>query len=190
MPATFDLILKNGKCFIDGQLKTIDIGISDGIIQSIDKVEKTSDTKVLDITNLTVSNLGTIKYIWTDDISAKFIRVDEISCNNNLYVNNKSSIHDGSFNYLNVDFDTSLNSLYAKDAVILEISANKLVIDELSANTIDVSNIISGGITVISGGTIGDPSFPQDAVFDNLVAKKLDISRVHITEYLDNWNAS
>ena len=54
MPATFDLILKNGKCFIDGQLKTIDIGISDGIIQSIDKVEKTSDTKVLDITNLTV----------------------------------------------------------------------------------------------------------------------------------------
>lgn len=139
-----------------------------------------------DIINLTVSNLGTIKYIWTDDISAKFIRVDEISCNNNLYVNNKSSIHDGSFNYLNVDFDTSLNSLYAKDAVILEISANKLVIDELSANTIDVSNIISGGITVISGGTIGDPNFPQDAVFDNLVAKKLDISRVHITEYLDN----
>ena len=54
MPATFDLILKNGQCFIDGQLKTIDIGISDGIIKSIDKIEKNSDTKILDVTNLTV----------------------------------------------------------------------------------------------------------------------------------------
>mgnify|MGYP001326087741 CR=1 FL=1 len=43
MPATFDLILKNGKCFIDGELRTIDIGISNGIIKSIDKIEKTSD---------------------------------------------------------------------------------------------------------------------------------------------------
>ena len=31
MPATFDLILKNGKCFIDGELRTIDIGFSNGI---------------------------------------------------------------------------------------------------------------------------------------------------------------
>ena len=54
MPVTFDLILKNGKCFIDGQLKTIDIGISDGIIKSIDKIEKTSGDKVLDVANFTV----------------------------------------------------------------------------------------------------------------------------------------
>ena len=40
MPSSFDLILKNGKCFIDGQLKTIDIGISDGIIKNISKIEK------------------------------------------------------------------------------------------------------------------------------------------------------
>ena len=39
MPATFDLILKNGKCFIDNQLKTIDIGISEGIIKSIGKID-------------------------------------------------------------------------------------------------------------------------------------------------------
>ena len=39
MPATFDLILKNGKCFIDGKLKTADIGISDGIIKSINKIK-------------------------------------------------------------------------------------------------------------------------------------------------------
>ena len=42
MSAAFDLILKNGKCFIDGKLKTIDIGISGGIIKSVDKVEKNS----------------------------------------------------------------------------------------------------------------------------------------------------
>ena len=54
MPATFDLILKNGKCFIEGELKTIDIGLSNGIIKSIGKIEKTSDAKVLDVTNLTI----------------------------------------------------------------------------------------------------------------------------------------
>lgn len=40
MPTSFDLIVKNGKCFIDEQLKTIDIGISNGIIKSIGKIEK------------------------------------------------------------------------------------------------------------------------------------------------------
>ena len=39
MPDTFDLILKNGKCFIDGQLKSVDIGISEGIIKTLDKLE-------------------------------------------------------------------------------------------------------------------------------------------------------
>ena len=42
MPASFDLIVKNGKCFIDGQLKSIDIGISNGVIKSIKKIENTS----------------------------------------------------------------------------------------------------------------------------------------------------
>ena len=41
MPSSFDLILKNGKCFIDGQLKATDIGISNGIIKSNSKIEKT-----------------------------------------------------------------------------------------------------------------------------------------------------
>ena len=54
MPATFDLILKNGKCFIDGQLKIIDIGLSNGVIKSISKIERTSNAKVLDVSNLTV----------------------------------------------------------------------------------------------------------------------------------------
>ena len=54
MPATFDLILKNGRCFIDQQLKTVDIGISGGIIKSVGKIEKTSEDKVLDAKNLTI----------------------------------------------------------------------------------------------------------------------------------------
>jgi len=54
MPSSFDLILKNGKCFIDGQLKNIDIGISEGIIKSINNIEETSDQKILDANNLLV----------------------------------------------------------------------------------------------------------------------------------------
>ena len=45
MPTSFDFILKNGRCFIDGQLKTVDICISNGTIKSIGKIEKTSNEK-------------------------------------------------------------------------------------------------------------------------------------------------
>ena len=54
MPSSFDLILKNGKCFIDGQLKTADIGISNGIIKNISKIENISNEKILDANNLLV----------------------------------------------------------------------------------------------------------------------------------------
>ena len=54
MPVTFDLILKNGKCFIGGQLKTVDIAISSGIIKKIGKIDQTSDEKILDANNLTI----------------------------------------------------------------------------------------------------------------------------------------
>ena len=54
MPATFDLILKNGKCFIEGQFKNADVGISEGIIKTIGKIESTSNEKVLDAKNLII----------------------------------------------------------------------------------------------------------------------------------------
>ena len=54
MPTSFDLIVKNGKCFVDGQLKIVDIGISEGIIKSIGKIEKTSNEKILDANNLVI----------------------------------------------------------------------------------------------------------------------------------------
>ena len=53
MSSSFDLIIKNGKCFIDGQLKKADIGISNEIVKKIGNIE-TSNQKVLDATNLIV----------------------------------------------------------------------------------------------------------------------------------------
>ena len=53
MSSSFDLIIKNGKCFIDGQLKKVDIGISNEIVKKIGNIE-TSNQKVLDATNLTI----------------------------------------------------------------------------------------------------------------------------------------
>ena len=54
MPTSFDLIVKNGKSFIDGQLKTTDIGISNGVIKGIGKIEETSNQKILDANNLVI----------------------------------------------------------------------------------------------------------------------------------------
>ena len=54
MPSSFDLIVKNGKCFINGQIKTIDIGIANGIIKSIGKIEKASNEKIIEANNLIV----------------------------------------------------------------------------------------------------------------------------------------
>ena len=53
MSSSFDLIIKNGKCFIDGQLKKLDIGISNGTVKEIGNIEA-SNQKALDATNLTV----------------------------------------------------------------------------------------------------------------------------------------
>ena len=53
MSSSFDLIIKNGKCFVDGQLKKVDIGISNEIVKKIGNIE-TSNQKVLDATNLTI----------------------------------------------------------------------------------------------------------------------------------------
>ena len=54
MPATFDLIIKNGKCFIDNHLKIIDIGISKGIIKTVGKIESSSNEKILDAKDLVI----------------------------------------------------------------------------------------------------------------------------------------
>ena len=54
MPSSFDFILKNGKCFVEGQLKTVDIGILNGIIQNIGNISTSSSKKILDVSNLVI----------------------------------------------------------------------------------------------------------------------------------------
>ena len=40
-----DLIIKNGQCYIDGELKDVDVSIKDGKIQNIGKItEEAKDT--------------------------------------------------------------------------------------------------------------------------------------------------
>ena len=53
MSSSFNLIIKNGNCFTDGQLKKADIGISNGIVKKIGNIDS-SNQKVLDATNLTI----------------------------------------------------------------------------------------------------------------------------------------
>ena len=53
MSSSFDLIIKNGKCFIDGQLKKADVGITNGLMKKIGSIEA-SNQKVLDANNCTV----------------------------------------------------------------------------------------------------------------------------------------
>ena len=48
-----DLIIKNGQCYIDGELKDVNVSIKDGKIQGIGKISE--DTKdVIDVKDLTV----------------------------------------------------------------------------------------------------------------------------------------
>ena len=35
-----DLIIKNGQCYIDGELKDVDVAIKDGKIQKIGQIQK------------------------------------------------------------------------------------------------------------------------------------------------------
>ena len=48
-----DLIIKNGQCYIDGELKDVDVSVKDGKIQNIDKIaDEAKDT--IDAKGLTV----------------------------------------------------------------------------------------------------------------------------------------
>ena len=44
MSSSFNFIIKNGKCFINGQLKKADIGISNGNIKKIGNIETSKET--------------------------------------------------------------------------------------------------------------------------------------------------
>ena len=49
-----DLIIKNGKCYIDGELLLSDIGIFEGKISKLGDLKKEKTKKLIDATNLVV----------------------------------------------------------------------------------------------------------------------------------------
>ena len=54
MSESFDLIIKNGLCFIDGNLKTIDIGVKGSSIKAIEELSKFKANHVIDAKNLVI----------------------------------------------------------------------------------------------------------------------------------------
>ena len=49
-----DLIIKNGQCYIDGELKDIDVAIKDGIIQKIGQISEEAKDTTVSYTHLTL----------------------------------------------------------------------------------------------------------------------------------------
>ena len=54
MSESFDLIIKNGLCFIEGKLKKVDIGIKDSLIKEIKELPAFKTSQVVDAKNLLV----------------------------------------------------------------------------------------------------------------------------------------
>ena len=54
MSQSFDLIIKNGLCFIDGNLKTIDIGVKGSSIKAIEELSKFKANHIIDAKNLVI----------------------------------------------------------------------------------------------------------------------------------------
>jgi len=54
MSESFDLIIKNGLCFIEGNLKKVDIGIKDSLIKEIKELSAFKTSQVVDAKNLLV----------------------------------------------------------------------------------------------------------------------------------------
>ena len=48
-----DLIIKNGQCYIDGELKNVDVSVKDGKIQSIGEIKEEAK-ETIDVTGQTV----------------------------------------------------------------------------------------------------------------------------------------
>tara|TARA_Y100000389_G_scaffold96341_1_gene93009 strand:+ start:2097 stop:3758 length:1662 start_codon:yes stop_codon:yes gene_type:complete len=149
-------------------------------------IADTIEFPLADLNFLTVNN-GSIINLLNEDLCGNYILAYEISLNR-LFVKDKLfSLGDASFNNIRIDGDASINNLAVDNLADLnEISANKIKTDDLSTNTITAQTIMSNGTTIINNGVFGDVTSPTNAVFNNLIAARLDISDVYITNYLDN----
>lgn len=133
------------------------------------------------------AEVGNMSECFIIDLCNNQLTSYEISANK-LFIKDKIiSFGEASYNHINVDGDTSLNTLYVDTlAVLNDLSVNKIEFNELSGNTINADTITSNGTTIINNGVFGDAAAPTNAVFNNLVVSRLDISNLYITNYLDN----
>ena len=141
----------------------------------------------LDISNIKVDNSGFILSLEGNDISTSYVTAIEISTNE-LYVKNKAFfLTEASFNNLNVDGDSSFNNVNIRGFTKMQdVSLNDVTFNELSGSNINVDVLKSSGRIIVSDGLFGDSSLPGDAIFKNIVATKLDICNIILTNYLDN----
>ena len=74
-----DLIIKNGQCYIDGELKDVDVSVKDGKIQNIGKItEEGKDT--IDAKGLTVlpGCIDTQTHLESQDLQIPKISTQEV----------------------------------------------------------------------------------------------------------------
>lgn len=143
-----------------------------------------------DLSNLIIDTSADIVFLSNRDLCSNHILSYEISVNRLYVKNNFFSLGKASFNHIHIDGDASLNNLNVETlAEFNELSSNKIEFNELTGNTINAQTLTSNGKTIIDNGVFGDVTTPTtraNAFFNNLIAARLDISDVYITNYLDN----
>lgn len=140
-----------------------------------------------DLSNLIIDTSADIVFLSNRDLCNNHILSYEISVNRLYVKDNFFSLGEANFNHIRIDGDASLNNLNVDTlAEFNELSSNKIEFNELSGNIINANTLTSNGTTIINNGVFGDVTAPTNAVFNNLIASRLDISNVYITNYLDN----
>ena len=141
----------------------------------------------LDLSFITIDTSATINYLSNKDLCNNQLTSYEISVNRFFVKEKLLLLGEATFNHIRIDGDASLNNLNVDTlAEFNEVSSNKIQFNELSGNIINAQTVTSNGTTIINNGVFGDITAPSNAVFNNLIATRLDISNVYITNYLDN----
>lgn len=142
----------------------------------------------INLNKLVVYNDATIYRIINTDLSNLYINTTDISTNY-LKVNKKAYFADDvCFNSIFVMSDASFNNITTNNIIAQTISTETIVVNTISSETIQINNIVSGNTTIISNGIIGDPQYPNNAIFNDVSINKLDISNIYVSQLLQNTN--
>ena len=142
----------------------------------------------INLNKLVVYNDATIYRIINTDLSNLYIITTDISTNY-LRVNKKAYFADDvCFNSIFVMSDASFNNITTNNIIAQTISTETIVVNTISSETIQINNIVSGNTTIISNGIIGDPQYPNNAIFNDVSINKLDISNIYVSQLLQNTN--